>query len=360
MIYIQSLLSVWNTVWPILVAILAFGLLIFIHEFGHFIFAKLFGIRVNEFSIWFGPKIIKFKKGETQYSFGILPFGGYCSMEGEDSESDDENAFCNKKVWQRIIVVVAGAVFNLILGFIMMTLVVSLSSAVATTTVHSFVEEATSNADGGLMEGDTILKIDGRKIYTSDDVTYMLGTVENGIVSMEVERNGETVSLPNVKFPTVTEEGQTFTSRDFYFTAVDKNIFTVIKAGFEKSVSIGRMVWMSLGDLISGKYGLSDVSGPVGVTQVVSNAATSVATDGVAGLQYLLRILSLITINLGIFNLLPIPALDGGRLIFLVIEGIRRKPIPPEKEGIVHGIGMALLLIFMVVVMFKDLWVWIF
>lgn len=357
MIYI---LQIWNAVWPIAVAIIAFGFLVFIHEFGHFIFAKLFGVRVNEFSIWFGPKIFKFKKGETQYSIGVLPFGGYCAMEGEDSESDDENAFGKKKVWQRFIIVFAGAAFNIVLGFIIMLIVVSLSNLVGTTQVHSFVKDATSNHSGGLIEGDKILEINGRKIYTSDDVSYMLGTTSDGVVSMKVERDGKNITLDKVKFPVVTEDEHTFTVIDFYFLGKEKTFFNVIESAFDKTVSLGRMVWMSLGDLVTGKYGLMDVSGPIGVTEVMTDAVNSVATDGVAGLQYFLRILSLITINLGIFNLLPIPALDGGRLFFLVIEGIRRKPIPPEKEGIVHGIGMALLFALMIIIMFKDLWVLIF
>ena len=280
-------------------------------------------------------------------------------MEGEDTGSDDDNAFCNKPVWKRIIVVCAGAIFNLIFGFVLMMIIVGISTGVATTTVSKFDTVATSN-QGGLLAGDTILEVEGRSIYTADDIVYILGTVQDGKVQMEVERDGEIVELNNVQFPVMEEDGHKFTVLDFYFTPMEKNVGTVISQGFKKTVSMGRLVWMSLGDLVSGKYGLSEVSGPVGVTQIMSDAAQSVATNGIDGLLYLLRIIAMITVNLGIFNLLPIPALDGGRLIFLIIEGIRRKPIPPEKEGIVHMIGMVLLFGFMILIVFKDLWTWIF
>lgn len=347
----------WNTLWPILVAVLLFAVMIFIHEFGHFIFAKMFKIRVNEFALGFGPTLFKFTKGETKYALRLLPIGGFCAMEGENESSDDPRAFCNAKVYKRMIVVAAGAVFNIILGFLFMLFVVGSQSTVATTTVAQFDDSATSNAEGGLQVDDKILKINGRTLYYADDLLYMLGHDNDGEVSMVVERNGKKVTLYSVKFPVVEEEGQKFMTMDFKVYGKDNNILTTIKDGFWGTISMGRLVWMSLVDLITGRYGLNEMSGVVGVTQAVSGAVNEVASNGLDGLIYLMKMLCLITVNLGVFNLLPVPALDGSRLWFLAIEGVRGKPV--KHEGIVHAVGMALLMLLMVVLIFKDLWVWI-
>ena len=285
-------------------------------------------------------------------------------MEGEDSDSEDERAFSKAKVWKRIIVVAAGAIFNIILGFILMVSTVAISGSIqnenllATTQVASFVKGATTNQNNGLKEKDIIKKINGRTVFSVEEVSYMLGTAENNRVDLVVERSGEKVSLEDVEFPKEEYEGQSYLTIDFYFKGEKLNIGSALKQGFWRTVSMGRIVFMSLGDLISGKFGLNEVSGPVGVTQVVSEAVTTTATDGLQGLASLLKILCLITVNLGVFNLLPIPALDGSRIWFLVVEWVRGKPV--KREALVHSIGMALLLCFMVLIIFKDLWTWIF
>lgn len=285
-------------------------------------------------------------------------------MEGEDSDSEDERAFSKAKVWKRIIVVAAGAIFNIILGFILMVSTVAISGSIqnenllATTQVASFVKGATTNQNNGLKEKDIIKKINGRTVFSVEEVSYMLGTAENNRVDLVVERSGEKVSLEDVEFPKEEYEGQSYLTIDFYFKGEKLSIGSALKQGFWRTVSMGRIVFMSLGDLISGKFGLNEVSGPVGVTQVVSEAVTTTATDGLQGLASLLKILCLITVNLGVFNLLPIPALDGSRIWFLVVEWVRGKPV--KREALVHSIGMALLLCFMVLIIFKDLWTWIF
>ena len=285
-------------------------------------------------------------------------------MEGEDSDSEDERAFSKAKVWKRIIVVAAGAIFNIILGFILMVSTVAISGSIqnenllATTQVASFVKGATTNQNNGLIEKDIKKKINGRTVFSVEEVSYMLGTAENNRVDLVVERSGEKVSLEDVEFPKEEYEGQSYLTIDFYFKGEKLSIGSALKQGFWRTVSMGRIVFMSLGDLISGKFGLNEVSGPVGVTQVVSEAVTTTATDGLQGLASLLKILCLITVNLGVFNLLPIPALDGSRIWFLVVEWVRGKPV--KREALVHSIGMALLLCFMVLIIFKDLWTWIF
>ncbi len=357
MTVIDTVLNIFNMVWPVLVAILIFGLIIFIHEFGHFLFAKLFKVRVNQFAIGFGPAIFKFQKGETLYAIRILPFGGYCAMEGEDGQSEDPRAFGNAKVYKRIIICAAGAVFNLILGFLIMLTIVSIqSNELASTTISRFDDHAVSNTGQGLQVGDRILKINNRHIFSSDDISYMLASDEDGVVSMQVKRDGEKITLDRVQFNMQEQDGRSFIELDFWVEPVNAGFFGVIGESFNRTLSMGRLVWMSLGDLLTGKYGLNDISGPVGFTSMMSDAVSAIAVRGVDGLIYLLRILSLITINLGIFNLLPVPALDGSRILFLIIEWIRGKPIDPKKEGMVHAIGMAVLLVLMVVILFKDVW----
>ncbi len=285
-------------------------------------------------------------------------------MEGEDEDSEDDRAFSKARVWQRIIVVAAGAVFNILLGFVLMVSTVTISGAIqsenllATTRVASFTENATTNQNDGLQEKDVIKKINGRTVLSVEEVSYILGTAESNKVDLVVERNGEKIELKDVEFPKEEYEGQSYLTIDFYFKGEKLSIGSALKQGFWRTVSMGRIVFMSLGDLISGKFGLNEVSGPVGVTQVLSQAVTTTATNGLQGLTSLLKILCLITVNLGVFNLLPIPALDGSRIWFLIIEWVRGKPV--KREALVHSIGMMILLGFMVLIVFKDLWSWIF
>ena len=308
--------------------------------------------------------MFKKKKGETEYKINLLPFGGYCAMEGEDEQSEDERAFSKAKVYKRIIVVAAGAVFNILLGFILMFSSVAIDGAIQkdnlliTTQISRFEEGATTNKNNGLKEKDVIKKINGRAVLTIDELSYLLGTNQGNKVDITVLRNGKTVDLVDVEFPTQQYDSKTYLTLDFYFYGEDANFTNCAKQGFMRTVSLGRIVFMSLGDMISGKFGINEVSGPVGVTQVVSDAVSTSVDNGLAGFSSLLNILCLITVNLGVFNLLPIPALDGSRILFLIIEGIRRKPV--KKEAYVHAIGMAILLTLMIVLVFKDLWVWIF
>lgn len=341
-----------ESIWPYLVAVLIFLVLIIIHEFGHFIVAKLFKIRVNEFAVGFGPKLFKVQGKETLYRFNLIPFGGYCAMEGEDSESDDPRAYCNAKAYKRFFVVAAGAVFNLILGLIIVAIIICSSDLVGTTRVHSFDENAVS-VNSGLMVGDEIVEINGRNMYTSNDIAYAFTAVtpdEDGrvVLDMVVKRNGEEIAL-DVEFAAETVDGISYIVLDFNFVGEHKNFFNVFSATFKTAFSYCRVVLFSLIDLITGKFGISAVSGPVGVTEVIGEAARM-------GILNILPIMALITINLGIFNLLPIPALDGGRLVFLSLEMILRRPVAKKYEGLIHAVGLALLLLLMVLITFKDIY----
>ena len=342
----MSLSSVWNTVYPIIIAILFFELIIIIHEGGHYFAARLMKIKVNEFSVGMGPKIFQITRKGTKYTLRWILFGGYCSMEGEDEDSDDENAFVNKKVWQRIFVVVAGAVMNLILGFVIVLIIVCSQNLVGTTQVAKFDDGAVS-AQSGLQAGDIIKSIDGMRVYTTDDVQTGLSRSPDSTVDMVVTRDGKDVRL-NFEFATQEYEGTQYINMDFWLRGVEKTFSNVIVQTFKESVSYARMVFLSVHDLLTGRYGLSDLSGPVGTVSVVSDAVKT-------SMYSMLKIMALLTINVGLFNLFPIPALDGWRFFVLLAEGITRKKLPSKAEYIINAVGLVLLLGLMCVVTFSDI-----
>lgn len=332
----------------ILITAILFGVIIFIHELGHFIMAKVNGIKVNEFALGMGPAIFKLKKGETLYALRVFPIGGYVSMEGEDAESDDENAFSKKKVWGRIGVVVAGAIMNLILGFLVMVILTCMQPKIGTTVVAEFSENPTS-ATTGLQVGDKIEKVNGRKVLIENDIAYGIATDKDGNVDMVVKRNGQKINLDNVEFRLAkNENGQQYIEFDFKVESENKSFFNVLEYSFFKTVSTAKTVWYSLIDLITGKASFNDLSGPIGVGNAVGQAS-SMGIDGV------LAMLAFLSINIGVFNLLPLPALDGGRLVFLLIEAVRGKPINQKYEGYVHTIGFMLLILLMIVVTVNDI-----
>lgn len=327
---------------------MVFLFMIFIHELGHFLAAKLMGVRVNEFAIGFGPTILRWGKKETQYSLRLLPLGGFCAMEGEDETSSDERAFCNKKPWRRFVITAAGAIFNILFGFVVVMLLL-VPEQLLLPKVSAFQEGAVSE-QSGLQVGDKFIKVNGRRIFTTYDLSYTFSNVPaDGKVDLVVKRDGEKVELQDVTFATEEVEGMTMVTVDFYVEGQEKNLWTFISQAFLNTLSFGRIVWWSLVDLITGKFGISQVSGPVGVAAALGEAVKS-------GFTNLLPMVALITINLGIFNLLPLPALDGGRLLFIVIEMIRRKPVPQKYEGWVHAVGFMLLMALMVLICFKDVY----
>lgn len=343
--------------WTVLVAILFFGIIIMVHEAGHFSFAKLFGVKINEFSMGMGPKIISRKKGETAYSWRLFPIGGYVSMEGEDGDSDDERAFGKKPCWQRIIIVAAGAVVNIIIGLIIICVILAVNSddLSGTTYVNYFVSESQTENElekiteySGIKSGDKIKKIDGKNVFYYEDIYYLASRDfdKDGKIDVTVERDGEKV---------VVEDVNTDIIGRMFIVGVETTPLTIVKDTFKESVCICRMVYLSLFDMVTGKYSVKDISGPIGVVNVVSETAE--ASSEAHDYSGFFKILAMITINIGIMNLLPIPALDGGRLFFMLIELIRRKPINQKYEAMIHGIGLAVLLLFMAAVSFKDIWV---
>ncbi len=375
------------TVLKILAALFIFGIIIMVHEWGHFLVAKWMKVRVNEFAIGMGPKLVSWGKGETRYSLRLFPIGGFCAMEGEDDgaptpaamggnadrdATDTENgatvtesdngSFAEKPVWRRILIVVAGATMNLILGFLVLFCTFAFCQTKAangkayfnSTTIAELPEDSPAY-ETGLRVGDTVLRVNGKRIATDMDLSMLMQSDEDGVLSMVVRRDGEKVTLPAVKFRLATDEesGTRYLIYDFKVQGIERNAWTTLKQAGKMEYSMTVMVWRSLGDLLSGRYGLNDLSGPVGTVDYIGDAVSQAVT--LDGLRTLLTLVALITINVGVFNLLPLPALDGGRLLFLIIEGVTRKKIPAKYEGIVHFIGLLLLFALMIVVTFSDI-----
>ncbi len=336
--------------WYILPAILVFGTLILIHELGHFLCARAAGVEIKEFAIGMGPRLFGWtsKKYGTKYSMRALPIGGYVSMLGEDEESDSENSFGKKNVWARIAIVIAGSVMNLILGFLAMTVLVSFSGELYSTEIDYRSQEIVATQAAGLCDGDRILKIDGTSVHTRFEVTYEV--MRKGVEPLDVVvlRDGKKVTVENVIFPTIEQGGILFGAVDFYAGVDPFHVGNVLKHSFFRSVSTVKMVIDSFVDLLSGRYGFDNMSGPVGITQTIGDSVAG-------GFGNFLYIFVVITMNLGVFNLFPIPALDGGRLIFLLIEAIIRRPVNPKVEGYIHAVGMLLLLGLVAIVTFNDI-----
>ncbi|MBQ8915472.1 MAG: site-2 protease family protein [Clostridia bacterium] len=333
----------------IILAILLFGFLIFIHEGGHFLFARLFGVTVNEFSIGMGPKIFskKSEKSGIVYSLRALPIGGFVSMAGEDEDSDDPNAFYKKPVWQRLIITFAGAGVNLLAGALVMTVLVFSNPILGSTTVVDFMDSSVSS-ESGLEAGDRITAVEGQKVHILDELYYEVMRLGIEPCDLTVERDGETLVLSDVEFPQISSKGVAFGDLDFIVAREAPTFKNLLKHSFYKCTYTVRMIWESLYDLVSGRYGVEAVSGPVGVTEALTDAAD-------AGAYSFTNLAVVISINLGIMNLMPFPALDGGRIVFLLIEAIRRKPLNRNVEAYINLAGLAVLMLLMVFICTKDI-----
>ena len=395
--------------WYIILTLVLLSIMVVIHELGHFLFAKLFGVKVLEFSVGMGPALFTTKKkkengenieiseqysfsgesqnsentangsieskaevskeelddGKTTFSIRALPIGGYVSMLGEDGESDDERAYCNKKPWQKILISFAGPAMNIILGILCMCLLVGIDAykggILASNTVGEFVSEI-QNAEGEivdfnstsdkcenpLMVGDKIIKVDGVSVHTGNELVYESSHKAHEPIDLVVIRNGEKITLQDVVFPTYETQGVTFGEIDFRVYGETASAKNVLKHAVFRSFSTVKMVVDSIVDMFSGRYGIESVSGPVGVASVVEEAAS-------AGFYSLLYLFTFITMNLGIFNLLPFPALDGGHLVFHFYELIFRKPVKKEFEQMVNMIGITILMAFALFITCKDI-----
>jgi regulator of sigma E protease len=339
----------------ILIAVLLFGFMIFIHEFGHFFTAKLCGIRVNEFAIGMGPTLFHIQGKETRYSLRLLPIGGFCAMEGEDQESSDERAFGKKPVWKRLLVVIMGAVMNIVFGLVLMMIILGQETAFSSTTISQF-ESNSALAQAGLQRGDEFVSVDHYRIYGDRDLSFALATANPESVDIEVLRNGEILTFNDIKFNTQTVNGKSYLTLDFYVMPIEKNLGTLITKSVQDTVSTVRMIWYSLIGLLTGKFGFNDVAGPVGAVSAINQAASAgLARSFLDGLNNVLYMTMVLTVNLGVVNLMPFPALDGGKVLFLLVEAVRRKPLQQKYVGIVETAGFVLLMGFMIIVTYSDI-----
>ena len=348
----------------IVFAILLFSFLIFIHELGHFAVAKASGVQVNEFSMLMGPAIWKKKIGETLYSIRCIPIGGYCAMEGEDSESENPRSFRAAAWWKRFLILIAGSAMNLIAGFLIVCIVNS-CAGIPTTQIDYIRSGSSISCEGGIVAGDTILEMNGQKLSGTADFDAILNA-NQGVEHFDVLvlRGGEELLLEDVpfirkEFPE-NEEGVAGLFFGFTWGLRKLSAGEVITQSWSDCVYFAKQIWLSLGMLLSGQAGLGDVSGPVGIVSMMSDMASSAGSVESAVLN-LLYFGGFIAINLGVMNMLPIPALDGGRVVSLLlttaIEAVTRKKIDPKYEGYIHAAGMVILLLLIGVIMFKDIFV---
>lgn len=334
--------------------------MIFIHELGHFVTARLSKVTIYEFAIGMGPTVFSWnsKKYDTKYALRLLPFGGFVSMAGEDGECDDENAFNKKPCWKRFIILAAGATMNIVLGFVLILTMLTTSAIANRTderlgllpsnTIHSFTENAVSNSENGLMPGDKVVKVGKVSIHTGNELSYEIMNQGYESLDLTVIRDGEKIVLHDVIFGTFAESGAVFGQLDFILYGERFTFLNLIKHTFYDSISTIKMVWDSLGDMLTGRYGIDAISGPVGIT----NQMVETAKAGASSFIYLSAML---TMNLGVMNLLPLPALDGGRIVFVLWEMVTRKKPNPKAESYIHAAGFMLLMAFMVFIVFKDI-----
>lgn len=460
-------MQILTTIALIIIGVLLFEFIIFAHEFGHFITAKKSGVQVNEFALGMGPKLFSFKRGETQYSLRLFPIGGFCAMEGEDEQSENPRAFTNAKIWKRMIIIVAGAFMNFVVGFLLMFIVIVQQPVYESTVINSFVPNA-ATANSGLRVDDKIVDINGFSVWNSKDLQFAIQTLQCTSVDPDslavykqdcsnlpvrayielqnndekyygkalteeeldelyqilcdgsarifaaetkeaaynaakaaiddlyayknlsatekytyptiekrdervryqgdvtVLRGNETVKIENVNFYTDYKTAEDAEARnnenvivrfDFTVKPLEKNFGTVLEQTVSQTCTLAKTVWQSLIMLVQGRFSINDLSGPVGMTKAVSMVASEgLKTNFLSAVNNIIFIMALITVNLGVVNMLPFPALDGGRFVFLLIEAVIRRPLPRKFEYIVNGVGLAILLIFILLISVKDVW----
>lgn len=343
----------------IIIAIIIFGILIAIHEFGHFTAAKLCGVKVEEFAIGMGPALFKKQKGETVYALRILPIGGFCAMAGEDEESDDPRAFTNQGFWKKFVILCAGSFMNLVLGIVLILIMYAGAQAFVTPTIDHFMEGCPYEGTEAMQAGDTFYSIDGQRIYLVSDVSSFLMRGD-GVYDIVMLRDGEKVELKDFALTTKTyaEYANDGPKYGFVFGYTEATFGTKLEYTWNTTLEFSRLVWLGLGDLINGKVGLKDMSGPVGIVDMMNEVGQQ-AESTKAAADNLLYISAFIAVNLAIMNMLPIPALDGGRvflmIVTVIIEAVSRKKLDPKYEGYIHLGGMVLLLGLMALVMYNDI-----
>ena len=344
----------------IVIAIIAFGVLIGIHEFGHFIAAKSLGVKVNEFSIGMGPAIFKRQKGETLYALRILPIGGYCAMEGEDEETDDPRCFSRQRGWKKIIILAAGSFMNFLLGLVLVLVIFSQAAGFNAPVISGFTENNPYEGENALQVGDEIYSVDGHRIYFTGNFSLYLSRNSSQVYDIVVIRDGERVELNDFAMKPY-EQADGSTAYGLSFSVVEANLGNTLKYSWYTTIDFVRQVWLALSDLVGGLMGLDDMAGVVGIVDMINDVGSETAQNEGVGiaLMDIGYLVAFIAVNLAVMNMLPIPALEGGRVLFVLLNGlihlITRKRIPARYEGYVHTAGFVLLLGLMVVVMYNDI-----
>lgn len=353
-LFLASFVEILGYIGYVLLAILVLLIMITVHEFGHYIVGKIFKFGITEFSIGFGPKIFQKKKKDGEiFSIRLLPFGGYCSFVGEDEESDDKNAFNNKHPFKRILVLISGALMNFILAIIVVGVMFGIYGYSAVIAYNVPNTEPTAITQNVLLKNDIILSCEGENVYIVTDLMNACKGKEKGdTVSLEILRKGQIIDIEftlkgDTNFTNVEDMARLYKAfntldNGFLITGVKHGGFSTVGRVFDYTFKLVGTVFRILGQLITGVLGINSVGGTVTTLGMTANAVKT------GGLWSLLNITALIGVNLAVFNLLPIPALDGSRVVFTIIEWIRRKPLNRKAEGIIHTVGFILLLVFAV------------
>ena len=346
----------------ILAAILVFGVLIAVHELGHFMAAKACGVRGNEFSIGMGPALWKKQKGETQYSLRLFPVGGFCAMEGEEEDSDDPTALNNQGFWAKLLIFAAGAAMNFIAGLLIILVLYADAQAFYVPVVAGFADGCPLESADGLQEGDRLLRIDGEKVYVYSDISLLMGLNKTGAFDLQIERNGEVITLRDFTMERreyTDQNGKAYTGYGLYFGAEEATLGRKLSYSWNNAMDFARLVRLSLQMLVTGQAGVKDLSGPVGIVSTMTQVGEQAATTR-AAVENIAYLAALIAVNLAVMNLLPLPALDGGKIFFLVINAVSmqlfKKQIPAKYENYIHFAGLILLLALMAVITFSDVW----
>jgi len=343
----------------IVIAIIAFGILIAIHELGHFSAAKLLGVKVNEFAIGMGPKLLKKQGKETLYTLRALPFGGFCAMEGENENSEDSRSFTAQKRWKRVVILAAGGAANLVACFIIIVIISSQINGFVGTTITELAEGFPSEGEHGLLVGDTLISLNGERLYYIDDFSVFMQLSKSNQVDLVLRRDGELVKLN--RFTLERREyitnGQVVLRYGLSFNVIEANAWQKLKFACYTTINYVRLIRISIAQLVTGAAGIRDLSGPVGIVDAMNDIGQSSPTV-TAAIASIAGFMAFIGVNLAVVNLLPIPAMDGGRILFIfitwVIERIMRRRLDPKYEGYIHTTALFLLMAFMVFVLIND------
>ena len=342
---------------------MVFGVLIAVHELGHFMAAKACGVRVNEFSIGMGPALWKKQKGETQYSLRLFPVGGFCAMEGEEEDSDDPDGPEQPGLLgQSCSIFAAGAAMNFIAGLLIILVLYADAQAFYVPVVAGFADGCPLESADGLQEGDRLLRIDGEKVYVYSDISLLMGLNKTGAFDLQIERNGEVITLRDFTMERreyTDQNGKAYTGYGLYFGAEEATLGRKLSYSWNNAMDFARLVRLSLQMLVTGQAGVKLLSGPVGIVSTMTQVGEQAATTR-AAVENIAYLAALIAVNLAVMNLLPLPALDGGKIFFLVINAVSmqlfKKQIPAKYENYIHFAGSILLLALMAVITFSDVW----